>query len=422
MYKEYTMRNGLKTIVSPMSNMESVSIGLWIGTGGRYEAEKESGISHLVEHMLFKGTYKRTAKDLKEAIEGIGGLFNGFTADEVTCYMVKVPRLYWKLGVDILSDMVFNAKFEESELKKEKHVVCEEIKMYRDQPSEYVVEVLADLMWPNNALGRPLTGTTNTVKSFTRKHIVNYVDKHYYPSNMALTAVGNVNAEKVKAYVETVVKGGRKSKSAVKKPALSQKECKAKFIVKKINQAHVALGFRAESENSRERFAIKILNTILGGNMSSRLFEELREKYGLCYDIASNYKRHSDTGEFVIHAGVDNKKCEKSVSSIIDELRNIKDMGVTENELVRAKEYAKGQFLLSLEGTSSRMMWFGYRFMLEGRIPEVKSLLRGIDNVTIEDIRSVSNKIFKSKALNLAIVGDIDSASKKGIEKQIRAL
>jgi len=239
---------------------------------------------------------------------------------------------------------------------------------------------------------------------------------------MAITAVGNVNAEKVKAYVETIVKGGRKSKGRVKKPALSQKGCKAKFIVKKINQAHVAMGFRAESENSRERFAIKILNTILGGNMSSRLFEELREKYGLCYDIASNYKRHSDTGEFVIHAGVDNKKCEKSVSSIIDELRNIKDMGVTENELARAKEYAKGQFLLSMEGTSSRMMWFGYRFMLEGRIPEVKSLLKGIDNVTIDDIKSVSNKIFKSKALNLAIVGDIDLASRRGIEKQIRAL
>ncbi len=422
MYKKKQLNNGLKIIVSPMPQMSSVSLGIWIGIGGRYESDKESGISHFIEHMLFKGTKRRSAKKLKQAIEGVGGVFNGFTADEATCYMVKIPTQHLTLGLDILTDMVFNARFDQKEIEKEKFVICEEIKMYKDQPSEYVNEILGGIMWPDNSLGRPLTGTIKNVKGFKRDEMIAFRDKSYHPANMAVIATGNVAAEKIFSYAAREFKGSRKKKPSFKSPSLDQTRPRIKYRRRNINQAHVAMGFYAPQRNRRERFSTKLLSVILGGNMSSRLFEELREKYSLCYDISSVYKRHSDTGEFVIHAGVDNSKALKSVSAILDELRMIRDMGITGDELARAREYAKGHFLLALENTSARMMWFGDRVIVDKKIPEVQDLLKEIDGITGDDVKKACERIFRSSLINLSIVGNVSDKDRNNIRVELDKL
>ncbi|MGB2601161.1 MAG: pitrilysin family protein [Candidatus Omnitrophota bacterium] len=423
MYNKTQAKNGLRVVVSPMPQMSSVSLGVWIGIGGRYEQERQSGISHLVEHMLFKGTHTRTTKDLKESIEGVGGSFNGFTSDEVTCYMVKVPSQYMELGVDVLSDMVMNAKFDKDDIAREKFVVCEEIKMYRDQPADHVLDVLSGIMWPGNALGRPLTGSMTTVKRFTRDELIRFKESSYHPGNIAVVASGKVNPEKVSRYAMEKFAGQKKKKKlSFKGPQASKKGPHMKVCRGNTQQTHIAIGFRAQDSNIRERFATKIMNVILGGNMSSRLFEELREKHGLCYDISSTYKRHSDLGEVQIHAGVDTGNTVRSLRAILDELKKLRDLGVTSEELERAKKYAQGQFLLAMEGTSTRMVWLGDRLMTHNNIPDVKDILKRIECVTGDDIKKACSRIFCPEAVNLAMVGKLRDNEKIKVKKELGKL
>jgi predicted Zn-dependent peptidase len=372
--------------------------------------------------MLFKGTETRSAKELKESIEGIGGSFNGFTSDEATCYMVKVPASYLELGLEVLADMVFNPKFSDEDLAKEKFVVCEEIKMYRDQPSDHVGELLGEIMWPDNPLGRPLTGTIETVKAFTREDIRKFKDSSYHPGNIAVIAAGKFEPPGLVKLVRERFCAKKGKRLSFPVPEIKQKKLNCKFLKKNINQTHVAMGFHADGSNTKDRFALKILNIVLGGNMSSRLFEELREKYGLCYDIASMYKRHSDVGEFIIHAGVDSKKAASSVIAILDELKKVRDLSVTDDELRRAKEFSKGQFLLAMESTSSRMLWLGDRLIVDGRIPDVEDLIKKIDAVTKKDISAVCDKMFRANMINLSMIGKITPAEEKRIVSELGKL
>lgn len=423
MYKKVQTKNGLTVITSPMPHMTSISLGIWIGIGGRYESAEKSGISHLVEHMLFKGTYRRTAKELKEAIEGVGGAFNGFTSDEVTCYMVKVPVKYIEEAIDVLADMVLNAKFDDEDLSKERFVICEEIKMYRDQPAEHVLDILAEIMWQGNALGRPLTGSIDTVKGMKREDLVKFRDDNYQPSNVSVVAAGRTDSEKIFKLINERFKDGKKNKRpGFETPRVKQTKPRIKICRGNTNQTHIAMGFHIPETNIQKRFAIKLMNVILGGNMSSRLFDELREKHGLCYDISSSYKRHSDIGELQIHAGVDNSKTVKSVIAILDELKRLKDIGITEDELTRAKEYTKGQFLLAMEQTSSRMLWLGDRFMVHRQIPPVKEILKRIDTVNSNDVHRVSGEILKPSLVNLAMISKIGQKDKNKINRELSML
>ncbi len=423
MYKKFKENNGLTVIAAPMPHMASVALGVWIGIGGRHESARESGISHLIEHMVFKGTLTRGAKELKESIEGVGGAFNGFTSDEVTCYMVKVPAKYTDLGLDILSDMVMNPKFDEEDLAREKFVVCEEIKMYRDQPSDHVLEMLGGLMWPGNPLGRPLTGSMATVKRLKREDLVKFKEENYHPANIAVIAAGKVDGD---ALAKTV-----SSRFAWQKPkkvkvlgqvSWAQRSPKARFLGDKTKQAHIALGFPIPEMPEKDRYSAKVMDVALGGNMSSRLFEELREKNGLCYDISSAFKRHSDVGEMLIHAGVDNKKALTAAAAIIDQILLMRDVGLTADELVRAKEYIKGQFLLAMERTSARMLWLGDKIMVEKRIPDVEEVVSQVEAVTLEDVKKIGEKIFTKDRANLALIGGISEKERSLIKKALDRL
>ncbi|MBF0493731.1 MAG: insulinase family protein [Candidatus Omnitrophica bacterium] len=422
MYTKQVLKNGLTTIVSTMPHMESVSLGIWIGVGGRYESEKESGLSHMIEHMLFKGTLTRTTRDLKENIEGIGGSLNGFTSDEATCYMVKVPSNYAEVGIDVLSDMVLAPKFDEAEIEREKFVVVEEIKMYKDQPADHVHELLAGIMWPKDPLGRLLTGTITNVKSFTRQDMIKFREKNYIPSNMAIIAAGSIKPGLIENLAEKIFCGTSLRATPIKASTIDQKQHKTVFSNKNIQQTHIAIGFPFKEKDISEKYPMELLNVILGGNMSSRLFEELREKNGLCYDIASNYKRHSDVSEFVIHAGVDTRKTVDAVSAVLSELKKMKNFHVSDDELKRAKEFIKGQFRMALENTSTRMLWMGDRFMMEKTIPDVEEILGKLDAVGKGDIKKAACKIFRESFLNLAIIGKVESAVREKIKAEIAKL
>ena len=418
MYKQDVLKNGLKVITSNMPHMESVSIGLWIGVGSRYEEKKISGISHLMEHMLFKGTLSRSATALKESIEGIGGSFNGFTSEIVTCYLVKLPAVHMELGLDVLSDMVLNPKLDSAELEKEKFVICEEIKMYMDQPAHHVFDVLAETMWPNHALGRPIAGYIESVKSFERTDLVNFKNRFYRNANMAVVASGKMDRIKCLKFAKNVFSQPEKAKKFAYEPLKKvHKGTRLTFFHKNTKQTHIAFGFHSIKRDHRLRYAASLLNIILGGNMSSRLFERLREKKALCYDISSSVRKYKDAGAFTIHAGIDNSKFLHASEEVINELKDVKENRVTKDELYRAKEYLKGQLLLALEDTSSRMLWLGEKIVSEGKAPAVKEILRNVEKVSVEEIKEAANIIFQKRKLNLATVGPISKNEKNKIRK-----
>jgi predicted Zn-dependent peptidase len=413
-----TLDNGLKVLADPMTHMESVAIGIWIRAGGRYEDPKTSGISHLLEHLLFKGTVTRDMKTIKQEIEGRGGSFNGFTSEENTCYLVKLLAKDAGLGIDILSDMVLNPKLDEKEMDKEKDVIIEEINMYKDMPAQHVHEILAEMMWPDQPLGMPLAGTVESVKAITREMVVSYKEDYYNPRNMLLMAAGNMDERaldvKARQFFAEV-----KAKSASKfKPAdTAQKSPRLILHTKDTEQTHMALGIHATDRFHPEKHILSILNIILGANMSSRLFHIVRDEMALCYEISSSIRRYEDCGSFVVGAGVDQKKLVRALEVILKEIGRTRVEPVDKGELQRAKEYYKGQLLFALEDTMSRMLWCGERVIAGEKDLEPKSILAKVDAVQTEDIMRVANGIFKDANLNLAIIGPIkqDSSLKEAL-------
>jgi predicted Zn-dependent peptidase len=419
MYRKDALKNGLRVITSNMPHMESVSIGVWIGVGGRYESRKHCGISHLIEHMLFKGTASRTAVMLKEAIEGVGGTFNAFTGQENTCYFVKLPAGYLELGLDILSDMVLNPVLDRRELEKEKQVICEEIKMYMDQPAQYVFDILAETMWPYNPLGYPITGYLDTVTNLKKEHLVEFQKRYYQPANIIIVVTGKGSLRKKSlSFANNIfsMPSGQRTFPFEELKGI-HKGARVTLLQKNTEQTHMILGFHSVNRTHKLRFAALLLHTILGGNMSSRLFERLREQKALCYEIASSVKKYKETGAFIIHAGVDNNMLFEALREITGELRNIKKNFVTPDELHRAKEYCRGQFLLALEDTASRMVWLGEKIILEGKAPSVKALFRNIEKVTIEDVKRTANIVFDTRNLNFATIGPAGTKARSDLKK-----
>jgi predicted Zn-dependent peptidase len=420
MYKKETLTNGFKTITSNMPHMESVSVGIWIGTGGRYEKERYCGMSHLIEHMLFKGTHTRNANMLKEAIEGVGGSFNGFTTEEVTCFLVKLPAAYLEKGLDILSDMVLHPLFDPGDLEKEKSVICEEIKMYRDQPAQHIFDVLAQTMWPRHALGRPILGYDKRIATFTRDDLEEYRDQFYQPANMTLVTTGRIDRKKCLSFArDTFSIPSRKRRFSFEKLHRADKSARTRFVRKDTEQTHIAFGFHSISRTHRLRYAVELLNVILGGNMSSRLFDNLRDRKGLCYDISSSTKKYRETGAFIIHAGVDNNMLYGASKEIVKELKEIKENLVRDDELSRAKEYYKGQLLLTLEDTASRMIWLGVKIMNEGKAPSVKAILEEIESVDAGTIREAADTVFNTKNMSFTTIGPAGRRSLRDLRKAL---
>jgi len=415
MQRMETLENGLKVMACPMAGMESVAIGIWIRAGGRYEPAKMSGISHLLEHLLFKGTATRDMMTIKQEIEGRGGSFNGFTSEEHTCYLVKLLGKDTALGIDILSDMVLNPKLDESEMIKEKEVIIEEIKMYKDMPAHYVHEILAEEMWPGQPLGMPLAGTAESVKAISRSEIVKYKEAYYNPNNIFVMGAGNIDEDALAGMAKKYLSDARSGQiSKFDKAKIAQLRPRLNLNTKKTEQTHLSFGLHTVDRFHPDKHALSVMNIILGANMSSRLFHIIRDEMALCYEISSSIRKYEDCGALVVSAGVDDRKLIRAIEVILKELARLAKEPVLEGELRRAKEYYRGQLLFALEDTMSRMLWLGEKVVAGEKDLTARPILEKIEAVSADDIMRVSKDLFKDNNLNLAIIGPSED------EKQIK--
>lgn len=417
-YQETVLENGLTVVTYRMLSMSSATVGLWLRAGGRFETRKNNGVSHFLEHLLFKGTTRRSYRQVKEAIEGVGGSLNGFTAEEATCYLAKVVSKHLSLTLDVLSDMVLNPLLKEEDIEKERMVVKEEIKMYLDLPASFVHALFSELLWPNQPLGFMIAGRMEVIESLTREEILTYKERLYNSRNLVVAVAGNLEHKKVVEEVEKIFGHlPRCRRNCFSRAKEKQSRPEMKLKTKDTEQTHLCLGGRALPRNHPDRYVLGVLNIILGGNMSSRLFNEVREKRGLAYEIRSGLSPFHDTGAFVISAGVDNRKVAKTIQVVLNELNKVKSRPVSRKELRRARDFATGQLLLALEDTSSYMHWLGENKLCLGRVPPVEEVLEKVNRVTADDLQRIANQLFTNDNLNLALIGPFREKEEKEINK-----
>lgn len=407
-YHLVTLPNGLGIVLRPMPQALSVAVGVWVRAGGRYESADRAGISHFLEHLLFKGTRRRSCEVLKRQIEGVGGSLNGFTAEEFTCYMAKVPQRHARRAVEVLADMVRSPLLSSRDIDKEREVVLEEIRMYEDTPGQYVHDLFSQLLWPDHPLGMLLSGTIDTVRRINRSDILAYWGAMYQPRSMLISCTGAFDPDTVTRDIRRALGSmrGRPVRPFVRAPR-PRRGPQVRVWNKATEQTHLCVGTYAIPRTHPDRFALELLHVLLGANMSSRLFREVREKRGLVYEIGTHIKRFDDTGAFLIYAGCDTGKTAATVQTIFTELSRLRRTLVAHAELQRAKDYYAGQLLMGLEDTMDQMLWIGEQAVTVGRIATPDALLTHLAKVNAADIRRVARQLFVTPKLHLAVVGPI---------------
>ncbi len=403
-----TLSNGVQVVLTSMPHAQSVAVGVWVRAGGRYESAEQSGISHFLEHLLFKGTRRRACEQLKRHIEGVGGSLNGFTAEEFTCYMAKVPQRFHRRAIDVLVDMVQSPTLTTNDMGKEREVILEEIRMYEDAPGQFVHDLFSQLLWPNHPLGMLLSGTIDTVRRIDREAIVRYWRQMYQPRNLLVSCAGAMDPEAVIRHLRGAFGSARKERlTRFMRAPRPRRGPQVRVWNKPTEQTHLCVGTYAIPRTHPDRFALELLHVLLGANMSSRLFREVREKRGLVYEIGTHIKRFSDTGAFVISAGCETGKIMATVETIFRELTRICRERLPNAELQRAKDYYAGQLLMGLEDTMDHMLWIGEQAVTVGRIAEPEYLLAHLEKVTERDIQRVARHLFTTANMHLAVVGPI---------------
>jgi predicted Zn-dependent peptidase len=419
-YQCTTLENGLRVLTIPMANRESAAVAVWVKVGGRYEPKKISGISHFLEHMMFKGTPTRSTRQIKEEIEGVGGILNAFTSEEMTCYFAKLLKQYYPRALEVLSDMVLHATAPADELAKERTVILEEIKMYRDLPSHHVHELMGELLWPNQPLGRTLSGPPETVSRMTRGDILNFKKNHYHPGNILVSVSGDIDHEEVLSHVTSIYQARQKKKPSVFVSAKNeQSKPRTHFYEKKTEQTHLVIGLHALPRMHPDRYKLGLLHVMLGANMSSRLFEEVREKRGLAYEIKSGLSGYHDAGAFTVSAGVETKKTVRAVEVILRELAKVRKSFVKPGELRRAKDYFMSQVSLGMEDTLDHLLWVGEKVLCSGELPDKAEIRREIETTSLEDIQRVAQKIFRTGNLNLSLIGPVPEKMQREITQNL---
>lgn len=400
-----TLPNGLKVVTVPVTDVDSATLGVWIACGGRHEPALRSGIAHFIEHLLFKGTRHHSAKEISEAIEGRGGYFNAFTQEESTCYYARVAAEHAESVFRLLAEMYAEPLFAPDDIERERDVILEEIALYNDQPQHAVEEMLGAMLWPNHALGRPLTGTEKTVKALSRKDLLRFKHRHYRPNNTIVLFVGKTEKEQCERWVRQSLgnyPAARVAKAVPFNPRVRQLRFSAKQ--KDVEQTHLAMGFRIFGRHDPRRFALKLLSVILGENMSSRLFQVVREQYGLAYSIQSAVGLFADTGVLTISAGVDVDRTEQAMIRIANEVSRLKREKVGQRELRRAKEYTIGQLRIGLENTGNQLLWVGENLLAYGRVIQPEDYIRKIQAVNAEEILHVARTILTLSRSSFAMI------------------
>jgi predicted Zn-dependent peptidase len=399
--------NGLRILTERMTQVRSISIGVWLTRGSRHETAERGGIAHFVEHMLFKGTSTRTAEDIAQAIDSIGGQLDAFTAKEYASYYIKVLDEHLPLAIDILADIVRNPAFGPEDIEREKKVVLEEIKMVEDTPDDLVHELFTQGFWEDHPLGRPILGTKETVESFNAESLRSYFRNAYTARNLIVSAVGNLEHERVRELVAEKFGSVAESGESVGEQA---PRVVPKILIrnKELEQSHLCLGVGSYPQNHDDRYSSYVLNTLLGGSMSSRLFQNVREKRGLAYAVFSGLSAYRDAGSFTIYAGCANEAVGEVVDLVVEELRGVKNAPVPGAELQRAKDHLKGSLMLSLENTASRMSHIARQEIYFDRQFGLDETLQGIERVTADDVQRVAADLFQDGSLAATVLGNVN--------------
>lgn len=421
MFKKTTLKNGLRIIVVPQKGTKAVTCLVLVGTGSKYENKKISGISHLLEHMLFKGTEKRPDKlDIAEPLDAVGGMYNAFTGEDYTGYYAKTDISHFDLSLDIISDIYLNSKLDAKELKKEKGVILEEINMYHDNPMSHVQSLWAKLLYGDQPAGWDIAGTKKSVLGITRRNLLNYMKSQYNSSNTIVCIAGGISntdkiVEKVKKRFSKIKKG-----ETPKKPEVIEKQSEPGFIAekRKTDQTHFLLGVRGYNLFDKRRWPLDLLALVLGGMMSSRMFSEIREKLGLCYYIKTLASTDPDTGFLVTAAGVDNSRTEKAIKAVLKEYKKIAKNRISPKELKKVKDHFKGKMALTFESSDALASFYGIQGLLENKILTSDEICGIINKITAEDILRVCQDIFKPQNLSLALIGPANN--KEEIWKLLR--
>ena len=405
MYKKHVLENGLTIIGEEIPYVKSISLGVWINAGSRIEDEEISGVSHFIEHMLFKGTKNRTSKQIASEIDNLGGQINAFTSKECTCYYVKLLNSHIDIGIDVLSDMILNSKFDKEDLDKERSVIIEELKMYEDSPEDLAYDLLTENIYKDDALGMNIIGTEESLKRLNREKLLEYFNKYYVPNNSVISISGNFNFNEIINKIEEKFKNWKKRDVDID---IKKAEFKSCFLSKNKDTEQVNLALSLEAvplENDEEVYALAVINTVLGGSISSRLFQKIREEKGLVYSIYSSQSLYRKCGELGIFASMSNDHLKEVYESIIEEIKTMKKHYLTDIEIKESKEQLKGSYILGLESTSSRMMSIGRSLLLNNKVESKDDILKSIDNVDSEIVKIVIDKIFNLDKLGVCIVG-----------------
>lgn len=410
MYQRAMLANGLRIICETVPHVHSVSLGIWVGAGSRYEEPENNGISHFIEHMLFKGTTRRSAKQIAEEIDAVGGQLNAFTTKEYTCFYAKVLNQHYQLGLDLLTDMLNHSVFAAAEIAKEKLVVLEEIKSFEDSPDEIIHDIFAGAVLHGHPLGRPILGAPENIRRMNREMIIEYLRQYYTPDNIVLAVAGNVQFDQIVAEAERHLAEMRGSlvQSLTKLPAVIPDVV---LKTKETEQVHICLGTRGVSRQDEDKFVVYLLDSILGGSVSSRLFQQLREERGLVYMTGSSHASFRDTGIFSVYAGTSFENYEQVVSLIKEEISKLKAEPISAVELNRAKEQLKGNLLLSLESTSNRMSRIAKTELFRDRLLTPEEIVAQFERVSEADLQRVARHLFDDDQFVLTAIGPFQSNS-----------
>jgi predicted Zn-dependent peptidase len=403
-----TLSNGVRIITELMPHVRSVSLGIWIGCGSRRERGPQNGISHFIEHMVFKGTANRTAEEIARSVDSIGGGLDAFTSKELVSYNTKVLDEHMSIAFDVLSDLVLNPLFLDEDIEKEKGVILEELKMEVDNPEYLIHEIFSSNFWKDHPLGKPILGTKETVKRFERAMILDYYRRAYTPANILITGAGRLDHERLVRLADDRFASLQNDGEL---PAEERPTPHARLVFRNKNsleQVHLYMGVPSYPLPHEARYVCYVLNTLLGGGMSSRLFQNIREKQGLAYSVFSELNMYRDAGCLAIYAGTSVESARKVVHSVIRELRQFKEQPVSPEELRRAKDHLKGSFMLGLESTSSRMGNLARQELYFGRFFTLDEMIQSIESVTAEQVQQVAQEFFDTDRTALAMLGRLD--------------
>jgi predicted Zn-dependent peptidase len=398
-----------------MPNVKSVSVGIWVDVGSRHEKPRENGISHFIEHMCFKGTPRRSAKEIAQSLETLGGTLNAFTSRENTCYYARVLDEHFELGFDVLADITTNSLFDPREFTKEKNVICEEIKDVFDTPSDIVHDYFAAALWDNHPLGQTIMGEAKGIRALKRNDLVSFMHHHYTTDRIVISAAGAVEHERLVELVRKKLSFPRPVSKKPLKPPTAHLGIK-KVIRRKLSQTHVCIGFPSINFSDKRKYHALLLNTMLGSGMGSRLFQTVREDRGLAYTIYSYQDFYLDTGVFGLYVGTDSNKTAEAINLVLKELAEVRDDAITEEELERAKSQLKGSLILSLEGTYSRMNRLGRLELFQHTFVPLEQSAREINAVTLNDVRAIARQLFRESTLSMVVLGPVGNSLIKQID------